>query len=114
MERTVPDSAPDPNSVPCRTAQHLNARHVEQVEVRGEQRQRDHGLVEIDADLIPDPRLVAHDLAGRGAAHCNLALPGPRFWTEKQARLAETSSTLSAPRFRRACCVGATTEKGTS
>ena len=33
-------------------------------------------LVEVDADLLLDARLVAHDLAGRDAAHRDLALAG--------------------------------------
>ena len=59
-----------------RAAQDLDAGHVEQVEVRGEQRQRDDRLVEVDADLLLDARLVAHDLSGRDAAHRDLALAG--------------------------------------
>ena len=59
-----------------RTAQGLDAVQVEQVDVRGEQRQRGHGFVEIDADLLLHARLVADHLAGGNAAHRDLALAG--------------------------------------
>ena len=61
-----------------RTAQHLDAVDVEEVEVRREERQRDHRLVEVDADLLLHARLVAHDLAGGDAAHRDLALARAR------------------------------------
>ena len=59
---------------PLRSAERLDAVEIEQIEVRREERKRNHALVEIDADLLLDPGLVAHDLAGRDAAHRNLAL----------------------------------------
>ena len=59
---------------PLRTAQHLHAIRIEQVDIRREQRKGDHRLVEVDADLLLDARLVAHDLAGRQAADGDLAL----------------------------------------
>ncbi len=59
-----------------RAAQHLDAGEVEEVDVGGEQRQRDHRLVEVDADLLLDARLVAHDLPRGDAAHGHLALAG--------------------------------------
>ena len=60
-----------------RPAQRLDAVEVEQVEVGGEQRQRDCRFVEIDPDLLLHPGLVAHDLSGGDAADRNLALPRP-------------------------------------
>ncbi len=59
-----------------RPAQHLDARHVEKVDVGGEEGKRDHRFVEVDADLLLDAGLVAHDLAGGDAAHRHLALAG--------------------------------------
>src|SRR4030095_13570551 len=61
-----------------RAAQRLNAVQVVQVDVGCEERQRDDGLVEIDADLLLHAGLVAHDLSGRHSAHGALALA----WTE--------------------------------
>ena len=63
---------------PLGAAQHLDARHVEQVDVRREQRQRDDRLVQVDPHLLLDARLVAHDLAGGDAPHRDLALAGPQ------------------------------------
>ncbi len=60
-----------------RAAQRFNAVQVEEVEVGREQRQRDHGFVEIDADLFLDARLVANDLTGGNAAQSDLALSRP-------------------------------------
>ena len=57
-----------------RATQRLDAVEVIKVEVRREQRQRDHRLVEIHADLLLDARLVANNLAGRYAADRDLAL----------------------------------------
>ncbi len=67
-----------------RPAQHLDAVHVEQVDVRREQRQRDHRFVQVDADLLLDAGLVAHDLAGRGAADGDLALAGAEILHRKR------------------------------
>src|SRR6185503_19544135 len=60
-----------------RPAQGLDAVQVEKVEVRSEQRQRDRALVEVDADLLLDARLVANDLARGDAADRDLALARP-------------------------------------
>src|SRR5262249_43263060 len=60
-----------------RTAQHLDAIRVEQIEVWREEGERDDRLVEIDADLLFHTWLVSHDLAGGDAAHGDLALAGP-------------------------------------
>ncbi len=60
-----------------RTAQGLDAVEIEQVEVGGEERQRDDRFVHVDADLLLNAWLIADDLAGRNAAHRHLALAGP-------------------------------------
>ena len=57
-------------------AQDLDAGDVEEVDVGGEQRERDHGLVEVHADLFLHARLIADDLPGRNAAHRDLTLSG--------------------------------------
>jgi hypothetical protein len=62
---------------PLRAAQHFDARHVEQIDVGREERERDHRFVEVDADLLLHSGLVAHDLAGGDAAHGDLTLPRP-------------------------------------
>ena len=61
------------------SAQHFDPVHVEQVEVGREQRQRDHRIVQIDADLLLDAGLVPDDLTGGDAAHGNLALAWPEI-----------------------------------
>ena len=66
----------EPNSVPCGPRSTSTRLDVEEVEVRREQRERDDRLVEVDADLLLHAGLVAHDLAGRDAAHGDLALAG--------------------------------------
>ena len=68
-----------------RAAQRLDAVEIEQVEIGGEQRQRDDAFVEIDADLFLDARLVADDLPGRNTADRYLALPWPEV-LDSQAR----------------------------
>ena len=65
-----------PEQRALRSSQHLDAGHVEQVDVRSEQGKRDDGLVEVDADLLLDAGLVADDLPGCDAAHRDLALAG--------------------------------------
>ncbi len=55
-------------------AEDLDAVGVEKIEVRREQGHRDQRLVEIDADLLLDARLVARDLSRGHAAHRHLAL----------------------------------------
>ena len=57
-------------------AQDFDPRHVEQVDVRHEERHRDDRLVEGDAHLLLDPGLVADDLSRGDAAHRDLALAG--------------------------------------
>ena len=47
-----------------RAPQGFHALDVIEVKVRGEQRDRDRRVVQIDADLFLDTRLVAHDLPG--------------------------------------------------
>ena len=47
-----------------RPPQGLDALHVIEVEVRGEQRDRNRHVVQIDAHLLLDAGLVADDLAG--------------------------------------------------
>ncbi len=61
---------------PLGAAQHLDAGDVEQVEVRRKQGEGDGHVVQVGAHLLLDPRLVPGDLAGRGAAHGDLALTG--------------------------------------
>ncbi len=57
-----------------RAAQRFDAVEVEEVEVRGKQRQRNHRLVQVHADLLLHARLVADDLTGGHAADGDLAL----------------------------------------
>ena len=57
-----------------RTAKHLDARNVEQVHVGREQRQRDRYAIQIHANLFLHAGLVSSRLAGRSAAHGDLAL----------------------------------------
>src|SRR6185503_2590327 len=45
-----------------RSAQHLDAVGVEQIEIGREERERDDRLVEVDADLLLDAGLIADDL----------------------------------------------------
>src|SRR4029450_10083120 len=52
---------------------------VEHVEVVCEEGERDHGVVEVDPDLLLHSRLVAHDLSGRHPAHGHLALAGAQI-----------------------------------
>ena len=59
-----------------RTAQHLDAGQVEEVEVRREQRERDDRLVQVGAHRLLDAGHVASDLAGRHAPDRDLALAG--------------------------------------
>ena len=65
---------PGPEQGALRAAQGFDAVEVEQIDVRREQRQRDHAFVEIDADLLLHARLVAGDLPGGDAADRDLAL----------------------------------------
>src|SRR5204863_1389407 len=58
-----------------RTAQDLDAVQVEEVDVRREERERDHRLIEVNAHLLLHTRLIADDLAGGNAADGDLALP---------------------------------------
>src|SRR6185436_354504 len=46
-----------------RSAQNFDTRQVEEIDIRCEERQRDHRFVEVDADLLLDARLVARDLS---------------------------------------------------
>ena len=62
--------------MPCGPRSTSTRDQVEEVDVGREERQRDHRFVEVDADLLLDARLVAHDLAGGDAAHGDLALAG--------------------------------------
>ena len=59
---------------PLRSAQHFDTPRVEEIEVWGEQRHRDDGLVEVDAHLLLDSWLIAHDLARGHTAYRDLAL----------------------------------------
>ena len=70
-------------------------------------------LVEIDADLLLHARLVADDLAGRYAAHRDLAWPGPRFWMVRPATLRDRSSMVVAAARWMSSSVCALIEKGT-
>ena len=54
-------------------AERLDAAQIVEIQIRSEKGQGDHGLVEVDTDLLLDARLVANDLAGRYAADRDLA-----------------------------------------
>src|SRR3546814_8014861 len=75
-----------------RPAQRFDAVEIEQVEVGGEERQRDDRFVEIDADLFLDPRLVARDLARRNAADRPLTLPASEILEGQCGRSEEHTS----------------------
>ena len=63
-----------PEECSLRSAQHFDTPRVEEIEVWGEQGHRDDGLVEVDADLLLDSRLIARDLARGYTAYRDLTL----------------------------------------
>jgi hypothetical protein len=63
VEKLVNKQACNQENVQHMAAKDFNAGHVEEVDVRREERERDDGLVEVDADLLFDAGLVADDLS---------------------------------------------------
>ena len=61
-----------------RAPQGFHALHVIKVQVRGEQRDRNRRVVQVDADLLLDTGLVADDLPGRNPADGHHGLAGPQ------------------------------------
>ena len=65
-----------PEERALRSAQHLDAADVEEIEVGREQREGNRRLIEVRRNLFLHARLIADDLPGGNAAHRDLALTG--------------------------------------
>ena len=71
-------------------------------------------FVQVDADLLLDAGLVAHDLAGRDAAHGDLALAGAQVLHREPGHVRRHVLDGVDAAVRSTSSVGAATEKGTS
>ena len=113
MYRTVPESEPEPNSVPW-GPRRTSTRDTSKKSRSGVNR---------DIEMTDSSRYAPTDSLTPGWSRAiwpeemprmaTWLWPGPKFWTLKPATLAATSSMFSMPRSRMSPASGAATETGT-